>query len=198
MASTFENDIERINKYIKTALKQPRYEHCIRVAQMTATLCRLHGEDEEKGYLAGIAHDMCREMSDESLKKITAFDGLNYSELEQKKPSVLHGRAAACVLKKDFGIIDENVIQAVQNHTSGKANLCVLGQLLFVADKIEPDRPQSTPEYRKRLFSLSRIELVISVIEENIEYLKNKGKILSYESQCFLESLKQERSESIE
>lgn len=192
MGSTFEHDIEKVEKYIKAALKQSRYEHCVRVAQMTATLCRLYNENEERGYLAGLAHDMCREMSDESLKKITAFDGLGYSELEEKKPSILHGRAAACVLKKDFGITDELIIQAVQNHTSGKANLGVLGQLLFVADKIEPERPQSTSEYRKRLFSLSRKELVISVIEENIEYLKNKGKVISMEALSFLDSVKEE------
>ena len=73
----------------------------------------------------------------------------------------------------------ENVKEAVANHTFAGANLCDLGKILFVADKIEPGRPQSTDEYRQNLFSKTLDELTLSVLQENIDYLEKRGKVVA-------------------
>ena len=111
------------------------------------------------------------------------------SLLELKKPSLLHGKAAAALLKEKFEIEDEDVLEAVANHTFGKKNMGNLAKILFVADKIEPNRPQVTDEYLANLFSKDLNSLTLSIIEENIEYLKNKGKKIaaySFELRDFL------------
>ena len=63
----------------------------------------------------------------------------------------------------------------VANHTSGVIGMCDLTKCLFLADKIEPGRPQSTEEYRENLLAMPLDEMLYSVLEENYQYLTKKG-----------------------
>ena len=167
---------EKIRSYAKENLSSERYEHSVRVSETAAFMCDLYGLDSDSGRLAGIAHDICKEIPRDEMEALACEDGLPFDEFEKKKPSLLHGRAAAVKIKRDFGIEDSDVIEAVANHTCGKPGLCDLGKILFVADKIEPGRPQSTNEYRANLFKKTLDGLTLAVVEENIEYLAKKGK----------------------
>ena len=79
------------------------------------------------------------------------------------------------MMKEKFGITDPDILEAVANHVSGCLGLCDLGKVLFLADKTEPGRPQSTDQYRANLMKLSLNAMFLSVIKENYEFIKNKG-----------------------
>lgn len=166
---------EDIRKFTQDHVKAKRYEHSVRVAEMCARLCRQYGLDDDKGYLVGIGHDMCKDFPEEELVKLALKDGMEISDYEKKNPFLLHGRAAAVTMKEKFGIEDEDILEAVSNHTTGIQGMCDLTKCLFVADKIEPGRPQSTDEYRNRLLKMSLSELTYSVLEENYNYILSKG-----------------------
>lgn len=70
--------------------------------------------------------------------------------------------------------------------------MCPLAKIVYVADKIEPGRPQSTQEYRDKLFSKSLDALTLSVLEENMRYLESKGKKVADVSYRFHESLRRD------
>ena len=162
---------EEIRTFTKVHVKNSRYEHSVRVAEMCARMCRQYRLDSRKGYLAGIGHDMCKDFSDDELFELAERDGKEITDFERKKPSLLHGRAAAVMLRKKFKVLDPEILEAVANHTSGIIGMCDLTKCLFLADKIEPGRPQSTDEYRERLLAMSLDEMLYSVLEENYEYL---------------------------
>ena len=166
---------EEIRQFTMAHVKKSRYEHSVRVAETCARLCRQYGLDSRKGYLAGIGHDMCKDFSDEDLLSLAARDGHEIIDYDRKKPSLLHGRAAAVMLKEQFKVFDPEILEAVANHTSGITGMCDLTKCLFLADKIEPGRPQSTDEYRARLFAMSLDDMLYSVLEENYDYIKGKG-----------------------
>lgn len=167
---------ETIRIYAQNHLSSDRYEHSVRVAETCELMCKLYGLDENDGKIAGIAHDICKEISNEEMIELSKKDGKPFEPFEIKKPSLLHGRAAAIKIQSEFGISDKNIIEAIANHTCGCPKLCDLGKILFVADKIEPGRPQSTDEYRSNLFKKTLNGITLSVVEENIEYLAKKGK----------------------
>lgn len=173
--SYYDKLIEKIKKYAQKHIKPSRYEHSERVAQMCVDICKKYDLDEKKGYLAGISHDICKSFSDEDMLKYASMDGLEISDYERTKLALLHGRAAAVILKRKFKIEDEEVLEAVAHHTSGKLGMCDITKVLFLADKIEPGRPQSTDEYREKLFSLSLNGMLSSVLIENYEFITNKG-----------------------
>ena len=166
---------EEIRAFTEAHVKAKRYQHSVRVAEMCARLCRQYGLDSRKGYLAGIGHDMCKDFSDQELLELAARDGRKIIDYDRKKPALLHGRAAAVMLREHFKVYDPEILEAVANHTSGIIGMCDLTKCLFLADKIEPGRPQSTDEYREKLLSLPLDEMLYSVLEENYEYLKKKG-----------------------
>ncbi len=180
---------EKIDKFARKNVSESRYEHSVRTAKMCARLCRLYGLDESKGYLAGIAHDMCKNLSEEKMIYYASKDGHKISELEMKKTALLHGRAAAVMLRADFGISDEDILQAVAVHTFGQKGMCSLAKCLYIADKIEPGREHVTDEYLERLFKLNLDKMLLTVLNESVEYLGAKGKKVAPETQELIGSL---------
>ena len=180
---------ERVKNYAKEVLTKERYEHSVRVAETAFRLCKKYGLDASRGYLAGIAHDMCKDMSDEKIAALAREDGKAITALEAQKPSLLHGRAAALMLRRDFGVTDKDILQAVAVHTFGEAGMCSLSKVVYAADKIEPGRPQATKAYTDFLDRLSLDELVEKVLVDGIAYLKKKGCVVAPESEKLLRSL---------
>lgn len=185
-----ESVTKKIKKYVKKHVKKSRYEHSLRTAKMAYSLCEKYGVNPSLGFLAGIAHDMCKDLSDGDMIELAIKDKICLSDLEVKKPALLHGRAACILLENEFGISDPDVIEAVRYHTFGKKGMCDLASIIFVADKIEPGREHVTADYLARLDGLSLRELVVFVLEENITYLQSKGKNISELTFELLESLK--------
>lgn len=181
---------EQIRLFAEKNLSKKRYEHSFRVAQTAAYMCKLYGLNEKHGLIAGIAHDICKEISDDEMLKLAAEDGQPISMLESEKTSLLHGRAAAVKIQKDFAVADRSVIESVAVHTFGNVGCCDLAKIIFVADKIEPGRPQSTEEYRANLFSKTLDQLVVSVLQENLDYLEAHGKKIAKVSYDWLVSLR--------
>ena len=107
----YDKVTEEIRKFVMGAVSESRYAHSMRTAQMCKKLCERYGLDPERGYLCGVAHDMCKKMDDELLTSIASRDGKPISDLEKEKPALLHGRAAAVKIESDFGIHDEQIIQ---------------------------------------------------------------------------------------
>jgi len=186
----YTDTIEKIRKFTLAAVSQDRYEHSVRTAETAQKMCVLFGVDEKRGYLAGIGHDMCKDMDAALLVELASKDGRPFSALETKKPSLLHGRAAAVKMHDDFGIDDKEILQAVAYHTFGGVDLCPLAKILYAADKIEPGRDYVTDGYLKKLFAMDLDSLVYTVLKESIDYLREKGKSVAPESLLFLDSLR--------
>ncbi|MCQ2591971.1 MAG: bis(5'-nucleosyl)-tetraphosphatase (symmetrical) YqeK [Treponema sp.] len=175
MDTKIDVTIENVRQYTKEHVKPSRFEHCERVAQMCAFLCKKFGLDEKKGYLVGIGHDMCKDLPAEKMLEVAARDGNPILDYEKTKPSLLHGRAAAVLMKEDFKIEDKDILEAVANHICGFCEMGNLTKCLFLADKIEPGRPQSTDEYRNNLLSMDLDSMTGTVIIENYKYVSGKG-----------------------
>lgn len=182
---------EEIKAEIKKTLKKSRYEHSIRVAKMCKKLCKKFNLNSEIGYFLGIAHDMCKYYSKEDLISIIQNHGIEIIQIEKERPALLHGPVAAIILKEKYGVENDQVLEAIYNHTSGKVEMCDYTKVLFIADKIEVGRPQSTKKYRKALFKLSLNEMTYAIVKENYDYLMNKGWEIYPQTLAILENLKQ-------
>ena len=187
-----ENQIllEKLKKYLSVSVCQSRFDHSIRTAQTAKELCLRFGEDAELGEIAGVAHDICKEMKSDLLLNLVRSSDYEISQIEKDKPSLLHGKASSVLLKKEFDVTNDDLLEAVANHTFGKPNMCNLAKILYVADKIEPGRPQVNQSYLEKFEKMSLNELVKYILEENISYLNKKGKSVSEISYKFLDSVK--------
>ena len=106
-----ENQIllEKLKKYLSEKVCANRYEHSLRTAQTAKELCLRFGEDAELGEIAGVAHDICKEMKSDLLLNLVHSSDYEISQIEKDKPSLLHGKASSVLLKNEFD--GENTIR---------------------------------------------------------------------------------------
>ena len=159
------------------------------MAELTERIRKLVMASVSDERFVGIAHDMCKDMDEAELLETASRDGNPILKIEKARPALLHGRAAAVLLKEDWGVEDPDILEAVANHTFGKAGMGDLAKLLYVADKIEPGREQVTEEYTARLMAMTINGMTAAVVAESMEYLKGKGKKVAAETLDFYNSL---------
>jgi nicotinate-nucleotide adenylyltransferase len=167
-----------IENYARTVLKPHRFLHSRNTALLASDLALRYGLDAGAAYLAGIGHDIGKALSDAELLEIAARDGKPFTQLEKKKPALLHGRAAAVLLQERFNVNNKDVLEAVAVHTFGAAEMCGLAKALFAADKIEwarEDVPGALRDAAAGRADIGLDELFCAVLEENMKYLKNEG-----------------------
>ena len=183
---------ETIRVRIADMLSPARYEHSVRVASLSRELCGRFSLDPAAGYCAGIAHDMAKELPPEELLELARKDGRIISRIEMDKPALLHGRAAAVILHKEYGMEEGLVTNAVRHHTFGDPDLDPLSLVVYVADKIEPGRKQVSPEFRQTVLAGSLLAMSALVLDHTVAYLESRGKMVSDETRIMQEMLAKE------
>jgi nicotinate-nucleotide adenylyltransferase len=172
--------IVRVENEVRSLISFNRFVHSRNTAILAWDLCRRFGLDSQKGYLAGIAHDMCKSMDDEELIRLAHEDGGGFSKLEHKKPGLLHGRAAAVLLAKKYGIKDKDILEAMQYHTTGSWDMHSLAKVVYVADKIEISRDGVDPALRSMSQTSDLGSLFAAVLSDAVSYLKSRQLDISY------------------
>ena len=165
---------ERLQQLLKQYLGRERLAHSRRVADLAADLCISYGLEGEKGRLAGLAHDLARDLPAERVRELALRDGQVESVLEGRYPVLLHGRAAAVYLREDPGIVDPEILEAVACHVTGCPGMGLLAKIVFVADFLEPGRGFIPEEDRKAMLRMGIDEMTVRVLEEIFSFLRTK------------------------
>jgi nicotinate-nucleotide adenylyltransferase len=137
----------------------------------------------ESGYLAGIAHDLAKELDGGEMLRLAEKGGKKITRLEKERPSLLHGRAAAVLLKERFGVNDEAVLEAVALHTGGGENMGPLATVVFTADKMEVSRENLDPPVRNPVYFDNNLDRIFfAVLNRSISRVKAKKQELTEET----------------
>ena len=133
--------------------------HIQRVRDVAATLAARHGADARAVDLGAACHDLARAMSPDTLPAEARRLGLAVHPVEERAPILLHGPVAAAWLERDGEIADPRIIEAVRWHTTGMAGMGLVARVVFVADKIEPEKVRWDPS----------LERVAATAEEDLD-----------------------------
>jgi predicted HD superfamily hydrolase involved in NAD metabolism len=154
-------------------LPRPRYIHCLRVAEEAGRLARQHHQNEEKARLAGLLHDLARDLSFDTLLALAARFGLMVGPEERVNPVILHAPVGAALLRSKWGIKDEAVLKAVSLHTVAAPEMDDFCQLIYLADIIEPGRASWPGLNALRELSYRHLGCaMLLALEESFLYLK--------------------------
>ena len=125
---------------LKQYLGQKRYVHSLGVEKTAVKLAKMLRADEGKARIAGLLHDVTKEFDPEQQKRMLSDSGVALNEAEKSSHKLLHAMTGPIVLKKDFGISDKEILDAVRYHTTGRKDMSQLEKILYMADFIEPSR----------------------------------------------------------
>lgn len=161
----------RLQKYLKPS----RYAHTLGVCYTATALAMCHGSDVNKARLAGLLHDCAKSYKNEELIRYAVQHDLPISVWEKNSPHLLHAKVGAHMAQMKFGVEDEEILQAIRFHTTGKPDMSVLEKIIFIADYIEPNRKmlQGLTECRKCAFEDLDMAMY-HILKNTLAYLNEK------------------------
>lgn len=164
---------------LKGKLTEKRYVHSIGVEYTAACLAMRYGADVQKARLAGLLHDNAKCLpTDDKLKKCEKLK-LPINSSERANPDLLHGKLGAYYAKEKYGVKDQEILDAITYHTTGRPGMTLMDKIIFVADYIEPNRKMifELPEIRKEAFT-DLDSCVLHILKNTLEYLDGKTDII--------------------
>ncbi len=130
---------EKALELVRKQLPEKRYRHTLGVLETALRLAEKYGCDPKKAELAAIFHDYAKYRPEEELKQIIIDQKLPEKMLEFH-PEIWHGPAGAYLVEKEAGITNQDILNAIRYHTTGRPDMSLLEKIIFISDYIEPGR----------------------------------------------------------
>ena len=175
-------DNEKIKKILKERLSDKRYRHTLGCTETAEKLAKMLGADSQKAYTAGLLHDCAKELSLSEQLAYAEKCGYKPDRLTAMSSNLLHAPVSALMAKREFGIDDKEILEAIAYHTTGKENMTLLGKIVFSADMVEPNRDfPGVDELRKNIFSdfdkglIEIFDCSISFVLKKLNFAPNRS-----------------------
>lgn len=162
---------------MKARLDEARYEHTLGVAYTAACLARLYEVNVNKALRAGMLHDCAKCFNSEEIFFYCEKYGVTVSEVEKRNPTaLLHAKVGAKLAADEYGERDQDILNAIEYHTTGRPEMSMLEKIVFVADYIEPGRDKAPNLYEIRKLAFCDInKALVKILEDTLKYLTCKG-----------------------
>lgn len=145
-----------------------RYRHSASVAFLAKGIAKINKIDEKSAFFAGILHDVGKEV----LSNYRYIEE-EWSEYKNYPLKVLHQFVGASIAKHQFNVTDDDILNSIAYHCTGRAKMSLLERLIYASDKIDPLREYDSSEFIK-ICSRNIEEGFKIVLAENKIYLEKK------------------------
>ena len=172
-------DIEKIKIYLENNLSKKRYTHSLGVAEEAVRLAKHYGANVEKAYLAGLVHDVAKEIpADNALDLLKNKYGAEIDKVTENTFKLMHGVLGTYMIQSEFEICDADILDAVRYHTTAKADMSLLTKIIYMADYIEPNRDFDGVDDLRKLAYENLDNAIMVGIEFTLTELIEKGSML--------------------
>lgn len=171
--------LDKMKKRVQEHLDKVRYEHTLGVMYTAGALAMRYQENLEKALTAGLLHDCAKCLSSDKKVKLCEKYGIEISESERKNPGLLHAKLGAYLAAEKYDICDQEIINAIAYHTTGRPNMTLLDKIVYIADYIEPNRNEAPnlSEVRRLAF-VDLDECLYIILKDSLTYLETKNEVI--------------------
>lgn len=158
--------------FAKSALvleKEKRAAHSRRVAITAGMAAHKFHIDEYSATLAGIMHDVAKNLKEDSPYLI------GFIRPDGVPDKILHQFSGAYVAERAFGVTDEDVLNAIRYHTTGREAMSPLEKLIYLADMVEPKREFEGVDEIRAAFGRDLDEAMYLALKRTTEFLDEEG-----------------------
>lgn len=177
-----------IKRYLRKNLDHDRYEHTLRVRRMARKLARRHlsfasGKERraflEKVTLAALLHDADKSRHpDELWQRLRRDPKVDHHRLQDFR-EIWHAFASATTARREFGVMDRDLLNALRYHTTGRAGMSDLEKIIYLADAIEPGRQFPGVKRIRRAARKSLDGGTLAALDHSIRSLRKKSSRIS-------------------
>jgi predicted HD superfamily hydrolase involved in NAD metabolism len=165
---------EKALNLVKEQLTEHRYQHTLGVMETAIKLAEKYGANEKKAELAAIFHDYAKFRPKEEMKQIIIQQKMD-PKLLQFNAELWHAPVGAYLAKTEAGIQDQEVLDAIRYHTSGRPNMTLLEKIIYLADYIEPGRHFPGVDEVREIAERNLDEALIQALKNSIAFLLKKN-----------------------
>lgn len=155
-------------------LKPSRVPHVLGCRAEAVKLARRWGADPLDAENAAILHDITKNMPLKEQLLLCEKCGIIPANFEQAYESVLHAFSGAAAAWLEFGVSPQ-VRDAIQWHTTGRADMSVLEKVVWLADYIEPTRQSPELESIRRLAYQDLDAAMVRAMTRSLLYMQQRG-----------------------
>ncbi|TMW70987.1 bis(5'-nucleosyl)-tetraphosphatase (symmetrical) YqeK [Alteribacter natronophilus] len=120
-------------------------EHSMRVAEETVRIAKMYQGNEEAAEAAGYLHDISVVIPNRERAPVAERLGLEVLDAERQFPLIIHQKISRYMAREIFNVDDEEILSAIECHTTLKKNASQTDKIVFTADKVEWDQPHKAP-----------------------------------------------------
>ncbi len=185
-----ERDVDELKLLVKPYLTDKRYSHTLCVAEEAERLGEIFLPSRiTELKIAALLHDITKKADFEKQLHYCEIFGIINDAHHNISPDVLHSKTAAELAKRDFAhYVNEDILNAVRYHTTGRYGMSVFEGIIYLADYIEPSRVHnSCKTVRKEFYDrISRendklavlYDTIICTLDMTIQYLTDKNAVI--------------------
>ena len=157
-------------------MSEKRYAHVQRVSDTAVQLAERWNHDTDQAKQAGLYHDICKEMTPDSIQAYRVPQQDTLSDMYAHYPAIWHAHAGPVMLRHHYGMTDADVLDAIKWHTTGSPTLSPLAQIIYVSDFIEPGRSHPFVTYIHHLAMQNMDEATFATAWCSIQSLLARGR----------------------
>lgn len=177
-----------VEKYPLFKMKQTRISHTYSVAKEAIVLAKTHHVDVEKAIRASLLHDIGKYVNETDLTEM----GIPFSpQVKDCEEAVKHCYFSSSIARHVLGETDEDVLNAIENHTTGRPDMSALEKVVFLADYTEEGRTFDGVEKARALCVQSLDKGMKYALERTVDYLKKNHKKIDVRTIIALEFYKE-------
>ena len=166
--------MEELEPIVVSLLNPNRVRHVLGCRDTAVALARRWGADVNDAARAGILHDITKAIDGPLQLTLCDAYGKLLDDFSKRYPRTLHALTGSMVAQRIFGE-NENVVSAIEFHTTGRANMTLLEKIIYVADYMEPTRDFPGVE-RLRELAFTDIDAALKLgLEMTLEHLNRQG-----------------------
>lgn len=170
-------DYEKYTKILAEKLNEKRYYHSLCVADEAKRLAEKYGADSEKCFLAGLLHDITKNLPAEEHLQIFETFGIMLTA-EEGSFKLWHAISGEAYIKNILNITDSEILDAVRYHTTAKADMSLITKILYLADYTSRDRDYPDVDVMRVLVDSSLEEALKYSLKYTISDLLSENRVI--------------------
>lgn len=172
-------DFITTERKLQSALSIERYIHTMGVVKTALKMADTYKADRYKVQAAALLHDCAKDYPPDMKRRFCKEFHVKVDEIMLSCIDLTHAFLGAEVARREYGVEDEEILDGIRYHTTGRKNMGIIEKIVFIADYIEPNRKAFDTLEEARKLAFEDIDKAMAfILKSTIDYVNERNRPL--------------------